>query len=349
MNLLIREADFSKDRQRMTCLFQEELNPAYTQQRFNWCYDENPFGAARSWLLLENDGETFIGVATAFPRQMYVGQRKLSGWVLGDFCLRSQYRALGPALILQKRCLQDLRKNSTGPIYDFPSSTMTAIYSRLKYNPLGRMVRLVKVLKADNMIQKYMRIPILSKGLGLILNSLIEYNEKWNANKNPKLYFEEGKVLCGQEFSELANKVKGIHGICINRTAEYLNWKYAKNPLGSFEILKAKQGEELVGYLVTSVSADEGSIVDALGINFPDVVKPLIFQQIKKFLRQAVSTISFPIFEGTGWFDEIKKLGFYEREPGPFYGIFEGCENAIFDGTSGEFESWFILHGDRDA
>ena len=350
MGLVVEEADLSRDRLEMTQLFQEELNPAYDQKRFTWCYDDNPFGTARSWLLYEHDHDACIGIATAFPRQMYIGQVGLCGWVLGDFCLRSHHRTLGPALVLQKRCIHELSKDSTGPIYDFPSTAMTAIYTRLRQRPLGRMLRLVKVLKVDNMIQKYIQIPILSKGLQVLINSFVECKEKWNARRQQShLRFEVQEVPCTQEFSVLAEKIKGNNGICINRTAEYLNWKYFQNPLGSFEILKARQGDELVGYLVTAVREDEGDIVDGLAESFSEVIKPLLLEQIGRFLRKGVSKISFPILENHPWFPEVKGLGFYEREGGSFYGILEKNDKAVIGEVSEKQKNWFILQGDRDA
>ena len=69
--------------------------------------------------------------------------------MLGDFCVSDRHRSLGPALKLQRSCL-DLAADAGTPFcYDFPSRAMMTVYQRLRIAPRGQMRRLVKLLRIE--------------------------------------------------------------------------------------------------------------------------------------------------------------------------------------------------------
>ena len=54
----------------------------------------------------------------------------------------------------------------------------------------------------------------------------------------------------GEEFTVLAQQQRGKFGLCLDRSAEYLNWRYISNPLARHEIVTARSKGRLVGYIV---------------------------------------------------------------------------------------------------
>jgi len=69
------------------------------------------------------------------------------GWVLGDFCFGERFRSLGPALQLQRACLESLAQEPNAFTYDFPSQSMMAIYKRIGIAQSGSLVRWPSLLK----------------------------------------------------------------------------------------------------------------------------------------------------------------------------------------------------------
>ena len=115
--------------------------------RFDWLYVKNPFAEPSVFVAHDSKSSEIIGTAAAFPRSLYIGKQKTMGWVLGDFCMSEHYRSLGPAIQLQKACLEGLGPRESAIWYDFPSKSMLAIYKRLKAPAPKKMIRFVKVLK----------------------------------------------------------------------------------------------------------------------------------------------------------------------------------------------------------
>ena len=112
---------------------QRNLDAKCTRARFEWLYLQNPFGLARVWIATEDTRRRTIGIAAAFPRQVWVDGKLCKGWVLGDFCVAAESRSLGPALLLQRACLSSLANDGNCVWYDFPSHSMLAVYRRLGF------------------------------------------------------------------------------------------------------------------------------------------------------------------------------------------------------------------------
>src|SRR3990172_10896236 len=149
MGVSLRRAHLELDRDLLVDAFRRYINPEYDAPRFDWLYRGNPHGEARVWIAFDPDTK-LVGAAGAFPRRMYVGDREQLGWVLGDFCVNPQYRSLGPALQLQRTFLDQVDSGEMAFWYDFPSSSMMALYRRLRLEPFARLVRLAMQLRVDS-------------------------------------------------------------------------------------------------------------------------------------------------------------------------------------------------------
>src|SRR5262245_23826954 len=146
MKIEIRPAELDKDQSLIIEMLLLHLTPFSDVRRFHWLYMQNPFGKGRAWIATDKERATVVGVAGAFPRRIIAGGRDHESWVLGDFCIVENYRSLGPALQLQRACLNELQKEGAAFCYDFPSVEMMAVYQRLHLAPFDYMVRWAKPL-----------------------------------------------------------------------------------------------------------------------------------------------------------------------------------------------------------
>src|SRR5271165_6812164 len=113
----VREADLIDDRPVLTALATRYLSPEADDKRFRLLYRESPFGSARAWIACDKHDEA-IGMAALFPRHMYCDGMVIPGCVLGDFCVSPEHRSLGPALKLQRACLQSAQSRDLKLAYD---------------------------------------------------------------------------------------------------------------------------------------------------------------------------------------------------------------------------------------
>ncbi len=228
MALKIRSGDLDADRSAAIGLLSRYVNPAYDRRRFDWLYHENPVGRGRLWVAIDGSSGDLIGTAGAFPRRMTVDGRSVTSWVLADFCVADTHRTLGPALQLQRACLEDLTADGIPFCYDFPSRSMEAIYRRLGQTAQRRIVRFARPLRVRGRLRLGWGAPLaypLAAVADLVLGRTVRAPR---VDGSLTVAVHEGP--CGEEFSALAQLAGPSYGVCVVRSAEYLNWRYRETP-----------------------------------------------------------------------------------------------------------------------
>lgn len=312
---------------------------------FDWLYRENPHGKAHVWVGSDTKGNVAIGAAAAFPRRIYFDGQEALSWVLGDFFVDDQYRSLGPALRLQRACLEVTESNGGLFCYDFPSATMVAVYQRLGFAVTGKMLRLAKLLRVDRRVRETIAIPVAQRALTAVGNTLLKYAPtRVMPDQSLEIAVHEGP--CDEEFSILAREQGGRLGICLQRSAEYLNWRYVNNPLARYEFITARRRGSLKGYAIWTQAGEDASVVDLFGENDPAIVKGLLAEICGHLTRCGVMTLSVWLNELHLWLSWCSEMGFRVRESAPVV-----CIPARSLGKAVNLSSkrWFLMQGDRDS
>jgi hypothetical protein len=344
MALVIRPADLALDKELIIDTLFQYLTPLSDARRFDWLYRGNPHGQARTWIAIDTDNHTPVGMASAFPRRFSIGGREELGWVLGDFCINDQYRSLGPALQLQRACLGAVDAEAIAFCYDFPSQPMMAVYKRLHIDPSGRMLRLSKPLRVDREVRKFVKKPAVVRGLSLVGNLFLELRDRIPRNRNTlTISLHEGN--CGEEFSRLAQEVNGQYGVCVERSAAYLNWRYLANPLYNYELLTIRHEGMLLAYAIFTHGCEDTILVELFGIGNPSVIANLVYGVVALLRERGLVTVSLPIWESHPWVPLLRCLGFQVREASPVITYpYSQSTRSRFEGLD-----WFLMHGDRDS
>ncbi len=346
MTISIRRADLTADRELIIDTLLRYLTPLSNARRYDWLYTENPHGHARAWIAVDDETNAIVGMAAAFPRLFYIGDSQETGWVLGDFCIHDKYRSLGPALQLQRACLEDVEAGATFFCYDFPTSTMMAVYKRLSIHPFSRMLRLAKPLRTDRQIRRIVRPALLARAISTAGNLVLAFSDRRGKDCGDiALSLHEG--ACGEDFSLLAKTTGSRYGMCIQRSAEYLNWRYLENPLYRFELMTARRNGALVGYAFYTQVGQDGTLVDLFGVNDPTVITALADRVVAILRQRGVVTVSAPILESHPWVPWLRRLGFRPRETSPV--IFYAPHWSSSGDTGFEAAKWLLMSGDRDS
>ena len=173
MSIAVRPADLEAEADQIVKLLAAYVNPRYDRARFDWLYRRNPDGVAQAWLAVNTVTGELVGTAAAVPRWMHVGQGHLLARVLSDFCVADAYRALGPALQLQRACLGAQADENIAWCYDFPGPGMMAVYKRLRIEPFAQMRRLVYPLRIDAQAEALPLPSLVRQGIRVGGNALL--------------------------------------------------------------------------------------------------------------------------------------------------------------------------------
>jgi len=148
-----------------------------------------------------------------------------------------------------------------------------------------------------------------------------------------------------EEFTRLAHSVGSRYGSCVERSAEYLNWRYLRHPIVHHEVLAARHGQELRGYVVFSHTNEDAKIVDLFGFSDTAMWTALVSRVVSLVRDRGVATLSIPALASSPWADLLKGWGFHPREVAPVVVYAPG----IVAGSLGDASSWFLMDGDRES
>ena len=345
MAIVVRPAHLEADRELLLDALSRFLSPLASGPRFDWLYRGCPHGEARAWLATEEKNGQFVGAAAYFPRRMFVEGAEVTACVLGDFCIHPGYRSLGPALQLQRACLRDLKSGRLALAYDFPSTNMTAIYGRMGIASGGEIIRLAKPLRIDRKMTERIKVRPIANGLSQLGNAMLAWRDGAKDTANGcVISLEEGPY--GEEFTTLAHQVSSRHGGCVERSADYLNWRYRAHPLRRHEILTARHAGSLLGYAAFVHEGEDTHIVDLFGCEDPEAVSALVSRIVKIARERGAITLSASMLASHPWISLMEHLGFHARESRPVM-VCLPHQPAATDRQIGS--NWFLMDGDRES
>jgi hypothetical protein len=346
MAITIRPGSLDADRDVAVGLFTRYLNPAYDAARFAWLYTANPGGRGRLWIATDDKTGDIVGTAGAFPREIYLQGRETTGWVLGDFCVAERYRALGPALALQRTCLEDLAATSAALFHDFPHPRLMPIYSRLRIGPPRLMRRLARILRVDDKVAQLVGPSLLGRGLAAAANAVLA-----GRGRPPRTSARVVTGLlegpCGPEFSDLASKVSADYGTCLRRSAEYLNWRYVANPIRPHDLVTVHQDGRLAAWAALTRDARAGAVVDVFGVPDPALIATVVQTAVAVLSRRGCATVNVSLLDGHPWIELFRGLGFSPRESSPV--ILHPLPASGLSGPALAAGPLFLTQGDQDS
>jgi GNAT superfamily N-acetyltransferase len=343
MSVLIRSAVLETDREDLIELFRRHLTPLSDTHRFDWLYCQSPCGAARAWVACNGADGAVVGAAAAFPRRIYLDGAENLGWVLGDFCLEEEYRSLGPAVQLQRACLEAVASPHEF-CYDFPSQSMMAVYKRLGVRQTGCVVRWAKPLRVEQKLKSVVGSETIANMLGVMGNAALARRGYKGEENGCEVTLHEG--ACEEEFSMLDRKLPSSPGVRTVRSAEYLNWRYLAHPSQTHEILTARREGALVGYVVLTNDSKVASIVDLFAVEEPAVIAWLLSAAVDRIRRRGAPTASLIAGDGHPWSNIFERAGFRRRETSP---VVVCGEKGTMAAEASFQKNWYLMQGERDS
>ncbi len=334
MAITVRPADLHRDRDVIIPFLRENLTDQSDAARYDWLYLQNPLGPARAWIAVNDGSESIVGIAGAFPRTMFVNGAGSRGYVLGDFCISPDCRSLGPALSLQRACLNALGQEKA-LWFDFPSGRMVAIYRRLGVGTGASISRYVKLMRVNEKIRERVPYAGLASGISAVGNLALRL-QAWRPSPAVDLEAALHEADFGEEFTVLNRMVADIYPAFGTRSAEYLNWRYRRNPLRRYLTLTARRRGDLVAYAIVSINGREWSVSDILAVD--ENSSATIIGYVETLGRkQGAERVTAFAMDQSSFGAVIKRAGFSQRESHP---VIVSAQDPA---------GWFLMDGDRES
>ena len=345
MTISVYPVRSASESQELIDTLQTNLPYLHHARLFPWLYLRNPEGRALVWVATDSDTHRIIGAAAAFPRRTYYRGDEVRSYVLGDFFIDAGHRSLGLAVTLQRACLAGLSGGEAGFAFDFPSRTMLAVYKRMRIDANAAMIRHAKLLRADRKIAERVPVPAVARTLSVVVNAGLRLRGHGGKHAADWTIAAEGGPW-GEQFTQAAREWSPRTGVCVLRTADYLNWRYREHPTQSYEMLAARQGDKLRGYLILHMNGEDCTIDDLLAED--DVARTALLTEATAVSRQRhVHTLSAPWLSTHPGRQLLEKCGFRPRESSPVVLLTLPQPTQRQAGPAND--EWYLTSGDWES
>lgn len=219
--------------------------PEGSADRYEWLYERGP---AHGWLLRDEQDRT-VGGAGMMVRTVRAEGRTLAAGQAIDMNVDREHRTAGPAIALARNGVADLRSARFDFLYAFPNALSIPILRRVGYEVVGPLGRWAKPLSLRHFAAEGNRpwlrgIPSICSTPLLALGSREIYPLRFRGLLAGVTDLFDGRV------DALWEKVASRWNVMGERTAGYLNWRFAGAPVTHRIYFVASGDGGWRGYLV---------------------------------------------------------------------------------------------------
>ena len=313
MSLAVRPVDFDSEQAELLDILGTNLPDLPHACRFRWLYLDNPAGPAWSWFVYEKNTDTIVGIASLFPRLMWVGETVHRCGQVGDFAVSLGYRSLGPALMLQRATFEPVTRGELAFCYDCPPHDQgLSTFRRLGIPENCRMHRYTRLLRIDRQLPQWCKQGRSKSVLASLGNRLLSLRlSSLHAGGKFDITLHEGRF--SEEFSELDQRCTG-EGIRSRRTVDLLNWRYRDDPLQEHQVLVARCQGELVGCAVYVLALEDVHLVDLWGVSLSSVGLQLLEAVNNQAQQRSAHTVQALVADRPEEAKLLQRAGFWRRE-----------------------------------
>jgi len=323
---------------------------------YRWKIQNNP--VQTGLFHVADDKGLIVGMTTATPKHLIIKQKLKKGAEICDAFVHPNYQGQGifPALVnaLREKALEDELEF----IYATPIDNSNSLYSfEKKCNflkiPSANVYNLVRPFNITKIIQKKLRLSFIPAFVFSIIDPLaalmyeIFYPVKSSHKAENGLHFS--LVPCFTEDTyKLCKKVSANYDCIVERSRQYLDWRFIKNP-DNYSIWLAQDNRETLGYMVLKLGTWQGLkvgyIVDFLtDEGRPDVFTRLILHALFLFHKDKVDMVSVWVVKDSFYYNILKPFGFRQYKK-----VCPVCySNAIGQQVIGHQLKWHFTMADSD-
>jgi len=232
---------------------------------WRWKHFANPFGSSYVCVAC-NDREDIIG-ALAFMRwRLRLGHRIIQCFRVTDMATHPDYRRMGIALSLRRHLMEIAQRDEDIPIFNTPNQYSLPISLQTGSRLAGNIRLLIRVLNYRRFV------------MGLIRNRF----NKWSSPQyQPQDFFRQGPLPVSkllerrEELERLLEQDQQFQNKTFRteRSWEYLQWRYARDPHTTYYAMHKEHQGELAGcaiFRADTYHSLKGIVINELLLGTPE-------------------------------------------------------------------------------
>lgn len=345
----------SQDSLAIRRLYKEVYSQEMSAEEWEWRYLKNPVQKVLINLAESGDGR-LAGQYAVMPVKMQIGNETKTGTLSLDTMTHPDFRGQGMFVRLAEDNYARLAAAGVVLTYGFPNqNSHHGFIKHLGWSDLQRCAPVyVKPLKSLGLLQQKLK----SKVLATVFNPVFQL--VWGCACFPQVRAADSAIRISrvtefdEHWDELWQRNAETMPVAVVRDQEFLRWRFLQNPVFSYTIFAAHEGEGLAGYVV--LRSEErfglrvGYLVDVLAPS-AKVLAPLL-SHAEEFLRsQDCSLVSLLMMPKWARILNLRRMG-YLRLPESVMPQDLHVGVRVHQGTSelniSDPKNWYLTWADHD-
>ncbi|MBT9145097.1 MAG: hypothetical protein DDT42_00967 [candidate division WS2 bacterium] len=336
-----------KDMESLLSLYKDVWpNRGIDEGYWNWKYQDNPFG--KPLILVAVKEEKIVGQEALWPMPLSVDGVNQLSFQSVDSMVHPDYRGRGIFNNLITRSMEECSTLTSPIVFGFPNRSSHKIYTKFGWLSGGSFHRFIKILNWQDVFNSRITAKYLkwaSNLAGFVVSTAVSR-------------FSEKRKIKGVEVKEELEPLKIFEEIwleyyqqsgkptAINKSLEYLNWRYKNKPGSNCIFLSLRYKASTLGFgvikkdtygVMKRVSLGEFVLLDKA---FTSGFLSEIFELLK---RKECSTFEYNVWNSLELEGILKSLGFIRRSDEPPV-IFK-----VFKDFPADKINWHISGGDNES
>jgi hypothetical protein len=316
------------------------------QSYFEWQYMKNPFGKAI--ISLAKDEEKIIGANSIIPIEIWIEKKLVKASLACNVQVDSKYQNQGIFSKLLKLMDSIATKDNISFLYAVPNDNSYNSFIKHNSTKISSLPLYVKILKP-------------SKYFNSQLGKLLKISDFiWKPKKLENSQVESFKDKFSIEFEEILKKSLKRIPIIVNKSIEFLEWRYNQHPTRNYQTFILKEDSHIKGYIicrVTNVNNKRIGIIEDFLVdteiknenNLENLVNIAINYLYDNGASVVIATFNDKFLEGK----ILKKTGFFKSpeflKPESLNCIVMPFEKNEFIEKVKNYNNWFFSFGDYDV
>jgi hypothetical protein len=229
-----------------------------TLDYWNWLFRKNPLNRENTIVVAITKNDDIIGCNHGTTLALRVNSQRLVAQIAGSLAVHIDHRKKGVSrkMLAVKRKIHD--RNKIDMTYQFTTNPIVIESSLRRDRPTFpcQIYRMIKIF--DINLHNEMNTKIAWwKRYGY--KTLLEIEKLRSTYRTHQVQLEKNlKINEIEEFDPRINifweEIKDYYSFIVERTMDYLNWRYNDKKAGSYIVIQAEEEERVIGYSVLRVN-----------------------------------------------------------------------------------------------
>jgi len=338
------------DEEQILTLFHRNF-PKIPRQKadWQWEYEQNPFGAPI--IALAKEGPKVVAQEAFYCVPMKAGEQRVAGAQSIDTMTDAAYRGQGIFKRLALMTLEVGKERQLSLFYGFPNkSSYNGYVNRFGWTDVGHIPRWVKVLDLSSALRARLKSPLFCRLLGTLALPILRLYFRGSQQRDANFHLER-VIRFGEETDVLWQGLRSRFAFAVERSSQYLNWRYIDHPSAGYQGFFLKQEKRICGFAVVRL-AELDYRLGSIGELFVEQWDPkkasiflrLLLDQLRAQKAAIVATWTLP---HSPLISALRNNGFRLRSTHqPLIAI--SPDGSIPSERLTRLNDWYITSGDYD-